>query len=138
MLRLHPLLRLPWLCLGFAGISVPVPVPAELWVHSGPCQHRDSAPGNNPLSGEDATPNPALVTTAFILPTDTELNLFSAIQIFDKGHTEQCAFQETSLVFLPITAPGCDALSRTELLLPGRKRRLVLTLLRCVFHSCCF
>lgn len=132
-LRLHPLLQLPWLCRGFAGISIPVPGPAGLWVHSGACQHRDSALGNNPPGREDAIPDPALVTTAFILPTDTELNLFSATQIFDRGHTQLCVFRETSLFFLPITTSGHDAFSQTELHLPGRKRGLVLTSLQGIF-----
>ena len=133
LLHLYPLLWLPWLCRGFAGISVPVPVPAGLRVRSGACQHHDSAPRNNAPSGEDAVPNPAPVTTAFILPTDTELNLFSATQIFDRGLTERCAFRETSLVFLPITAPECDALSQTELNLPGKKCGLILMSLRGIF-----
>lgn len=99
LLRLHPLLRLPWLCWGFAGISVPVPIPVGLWVCSDACQHHNSALGNNSLSGDDAVPNPAPVTTAFVLPTDTELNLFSAMQIFYKGHTENARFGELPWFF---------------------------------------
>lgn len=82
---------------------------------------------NNQPSREDAILDPAPVTTTFIFPTDTELNLFSGIQIFDKGHIGHHVFQATSMFLIPVTTRGHSALSQADFLLPGRKHRLVLT-----------
>lgn len=80
-LRLRTLLQFPWLCRGLAGIPSPsrlgcgfAPVPLSTTI-----QHREITCWAGKM--------PSL-TTAFILPTDTKLNQFSATTIFNKGHTE--------------------------------------------------